>query len=394
MDGTKDNSMDVDDEAKPEFNLTSVPSLPRPSTFASSSRPLKCSIPLATSASRLQDLSNALADTAGYTSIHFEPRPSHVESGNQRLAYAPDLPTNFLDLPFRADMLKKRYGAVLDSEKDEEVSPVSRAMANASEEVVLDLAMSSQVVSKNAVEPNPPPSFINAPHPPDQSPPPLHFTYFRPRRHVNGRVVDDSDASDEDDEMSNWKKPSLKSVGVRALLSEWHVGSNPQTYAWTNPYADEQNKDDPFSQSQSAKSKKGRQRLREKSSAAPGFAPSSQMFSQSQATTVGFSPSFPDHSSQAPPPFATTSAATAQRLRVPIILEQAPSSPSAPTFAASQPQFGGGASSAFVSQSQDLRAPNAFGLAASQILPGAFGGREREKKEKDRKKGKKRVSGF
>lgn len=390
--------MDVDDEGKPEFGLSSLPTLPRSSTFADPSRSSIRSVPLATSASQLQHLATTLSDTAGYTSTHFDPQPNHVQADNQRLTYAPDLPNSFMDMPRQADVLKSRYGVVVDSQDDEEVSPVRRAMADATEEVVLDLVLSARVVSRNAVEPNPPPSYINAPHPPEQSPPPLHFTYFRPRRHVNGRVVDDSDASDDDDEMSNWKKPSLNSVGVRALLSEWHVGSNPQSYAWTNPYADEQHKDDPFSQSQSTKSKKGRQRQREKASAAPNFAPSSQMFSQSQATTSGFPSSFPAPSSQVPPPFATSPAATPQRLRVPTILEQAPSSPSAPTFAASQPQplgFGGaGGSSSFGSQSQDLRAPGAFGPAASQILPGAFGGREREKKEKDKKKGKKRVSGF
>jgi hypothetical protein len=387
--------MDIDDERKPEFSFTSLPPLPRSSTFPDPSRPSTHSIPLATSANHLQDLSTALSDTAGFASTHFEPRPGHVESGNQRLAQAPDLPTSFLDMPRQADVLKNRYGAVVNSEDDEQAAPVRRAMANATEEVVLDLTLSAQVVSSNAVEPNPPPSFINAPHPPDQSPPPLHFTYFRPRRHVNGRIVDDSDASDDDEETSNWKKPSLKSVGVRALLSEWHVGSNPQSYAWTNPYADEQNKDDPFSQSQSTKGKKGRPRQREKASAAPSIAPSSQMFSQSQATTFGFPSSFLPTSSQAPPPLATSPAATPQRLRVPTILEQAPSSPSAPTFAASQPPFGAGASRSFGSQSQSQsQAPGAFGPAASQILPGAFGGREREKKEKDKKKGKKRVSGF
>ncbi|ORY58693.1 hypothetical protein BCR35DRAFT_355386 [Leucosporidium creatinivorum] len=396
-DEAREDSMDLNDETKPEFSLASLPPLPRPSTFTDPSRPSTRSIPLATSASHLQDLAIALSDTAGFSSTHFEPRPNHVQSGNQRLAYAPDLPTSFLDMPRQADVLKSRYGAVVDSDEDEETSLVRRAMANASEEVALDLALSAHVVSSTAVEPNPPPTLINAPHPPDQSPPPLHFTYFRPRRHINGRIVDDSDASDDDDETSNWKKPSLNSVGVRALLSEWHVGSNPQSYAWSNPYADEQQKDDPFSQSQSTKAGKRRQKQRERSSVAPNLGPSSQAFSQSQATTFGFPSSFPAPSSQAPPPFATSPAATPQRLRIPTILEQAPSSPSAPTFAASQPQplgfgFGAGSSSSF--GSQDLRTPSAFGPAASQILPGAFGGREREKKEKDKKKGKKRVSGF
>lgn len=382
--------MDVDeDDIQPASSLPSLPIFPRPSVFPDPLRPSPQSMPLDSSAPALGSMVASLSSAAAWTSTPFDLRRGHVESTNQRLAAAPDMPDNFDDMLAQSEALKRRYGAdISDAEEGEEHKPSSmrRAMAAACDELVLDIALSAHLSSTRSMDPNPPPPVINAPHPPEEPPPALHFTHFRPRRHVKGRPVhSDNDSSDDEGEASNWKKPSLKSAGVRALLSEWHIGSNPQSYAWSNPYADEQAKDDPFaSHSQKDSSQSQRKRQRDKSSAAP---------SQSQATTFSFGFS----SSQATPTVASSQPATQplqQRTRIPTILEEAPSSPSAPSFAASQPNpfaLGPRGSGSFDSQSQ--RSPSAFGPAASQILPGAFGGRE-GKKEKDKKKAKKRVSGF
>lgn len=385
---TREDSMDVDGEDRLPFSVPELPTLPRSSTFDNASQPL--SLSAVGSKSQLQKLVEALSSTAGWSSLPLDISRNQPSSSKLRDQVAPDLPDGLSDMSKSAKTLKLRYGVDVDSD-EEDVPPVRRAKSLACDEVILDMALSSILAHPRPMLLSAPPDNINTPHPPDQSPPPILFSHFRPQLHVKGKPVDGYSSADDDSDLpvDTWKKPSLKSEGVRALLSEWHVGSDPRFYAWINPYADEQAKDDPFSQSQ-AKEDKKRKRKRERSTVAPSsFAfPSSQPSSSAFPSSYSFQP--------APPVKHSLSQAAPQPVqRIPSIADEVRSSSPGPAFAASQPQL----LRASNGDSQSLRAPSAFGPAASQILPGAFGGRafgagEREKKERDKKKAKKRVSGF
>ena len=382
---TREGSSDLDDD----IPLPHLPSLPRPSTFDRRFYPSLESTSLGSAIPQLHKLADSTSAWAGWTSSAFEPRPNHAQSTLFCQKIAPDLPAAFDTIGSQATTLRRRYAVEVDSD-EEDVDDQRRRLSTACDELVLELLLSSRVSHPRPLSPNPPPEFVNSPHPPDRSPPALHFAHFRPHPHGKGRSRDEYSSADDDDDVagSNWKKPSLKSAGVRALLSEWHLGSDPRSYTWSNPYADEQNKEDPFSQSQLKKEGKQRKHKREKLSVAPSsFALSSSQLS----STAAFPSSFPSHFSFAPaPPAAHPQApASSQQLRrIPTIIEEGRSSSPGPSFPASQPQPFRSAAG----ESQPLRVPAAFGGALSQPLPGAFGARE--KKEREKKKAKKRVSGF
>ncbi|GAA5862252.1 hypothetical protein JCM3774_004838 [Rhodotorula dairenensis] len=245
------------------------------------------------------------------------------------------------------------------------------------------------------VEPDEPTLAPNQPQPVDQDPPPIHFAYLRPR-------AEDSD-DDEDDELvpeggrrrdkrlrkRKGPKPSLDAVGARLLLAEWHIGADPRSYAWHNPYEGEKNKSVYLEASQaSGTSRKARKKRdgtvsfdhpsQPSSSAAhpPAFLPSSSFPGSSQA----YFPSLALPSTPARPP-------TSQfEPRLP-----APSSQDWTKAASTQPAI-----SVTAPLDSPARAAPPFAGSASQIVPGAFGSRLSAAGHgaRDKKKGKKRVSGF
>lgn len=253
----------------------------------------------------------------------------------------------------------------------------------------------TEILLPRAVEPDEPTSAPNQPQPIDQDPPSLHFAYLRP-------VEGDSDAEDENDEHSFLKqqrrkhrrrkgpRPSLEHYGTRLLLAEWHIGADPRSYAWHNPYEGEKNKAALHSSSQVATSRKARKK-RDGTAAAVSFDTSSQSLPSS------FSPAFPPSS-----PFPASSQTYFPPLAPPPSTPARPRSrfePQLPPMssqdwtqvAATQPAI---AVTAPVDSPAPAQPP--FAGAASQTVPGAFGSRLSAGAPggKDKKKGKKRVSGF
>ncbi|BGP46063.1 hypothetical protein JCM10450v2_001903 [Rhodotorula kratochvilovae] len=270
-----------------------------------------------------------------------------------------------------------------------DASPAERLRAVAAAHATRSYDLASRVLLPRAIEPDEPTNAPNQPQPPDEDPPPLHFTYLRP-------VPTTPPASGEDSETTRKRgrpkktqkkkgkkkvvrervKPSLEELGPRLLLAEWHVGADPRSYVWTSPYDDDQEKDlDALAVAQSQASAASSSR-RKKRDRAPATAESSQAgtgASQSQSYFPSLAPP------QLPPAVGSSGPRqTQQDLQdwTQLAATQPTISVSGPADAASQqPGFGG---------------------AASQTVPGAFGSRltvGRADKDK-KKKAKKRVSGF
>lgn len=273
----------------------------------------------------------------------------------RRQLLAPDLPPDN-DLEGATRLLEARYG--LQNAMDSE-DPLVQDMSAACKELIADTALSNQLASVRPIRPNSPPPNINAPQSAEIPPPPFHLSYFRVVG-GNGITAEDSISDvDEDSTAPDWRKPSLVSSGVRSLLGEWHMGTNPQSYTWVNPYADELAKDDPLGLQAANLASKKRRKDRE---------PYSNYLESSQHSVPSIV--VPSASIQQPPAFVSR--------RISTIVEDTSARP----MSASQPAF---SISEFDSQQSSQPA-----AAASQVVPGAFAGRDRDKK----KKAKKRVSGF
>ncbi|GAA5965219.1 hypothetical protein JCM3765_006359 [Sporobolomyces pararoseus] len=286
----------------------------------------------------------------------------------------------------RANRLRQTFNV---TESDE--SPSSLAC----DRLASDLSLSSQILLPRPVEPDEPTDTPNQPQPATEEPPALHLSYLRPI--VSDSLNDeDSDGNDSNGPSSfnrfsqrgRKKKPTLNGRGTRLLLSEWHIGSDPRSYAWSNPYEGEKDKDDPssqYSQSQSQSRRKGKKKRYEESQSQ-----SIPTFSQSR---FEFPSSFPSSSQSyipsigAPPTLNT------------VLEEAAPASSSQdwnsrfpqtqPTISVTRPE----------SSSQVPSGGGLFSGANSQVVPGVFGSRNGigavgRAKEKEKKKTKKRVSGF
>lgn len=329
--------MDVDE--KPAFALTP---LPRPSSFLDASAASVRNTPLKLSGLLLEAATSDLEGDSAWARNLFD--GGNAGATSLRGKFASDLATSWTSMRAESKRLQKLYSVPTSGER----TSMDRLAAEACDQVVLDSMLASHVYSLRPVVPNPAPPLdaINQPHPPDRDPPALPFSYFHPRLQ---RPNHDDD---------NWKKPSLASVGVRMLLSEWHCGSQPSSYAWSNPYtADAKDAvDDEASQAPGRKGKKKRDRHLEP--------PSSQAF-----------------------PFASSQPA---RHIDRIVEEEDPASQSQSQDAimwASQPLAPTTGGMSFEPPS------NSPFHGASQVVPGAFGGRLGGK-EKEKPKKKKRAAGF
>ncbi|GAA5931247.1 hypothetical protein JCM3775_004974 [Rhodotorula graminis] len=281
-------------------------------------------------------------------------------------------------------------------------SAAQRLRALASERVERQHALASHVLLPRAIEPDEPVRAPNQPQPADEDPPALHFSYVRPKAPTPSGLGD----LDGDGEVSGLRSvgrgtrrrknrgddvdpPSLDSLGARLLLAEWHVGADPRSYTWYSPYDDDQDKDlDALAVSQAQASSSSRRKKREREASTMG--PTS--------SAMSWQPSFPPSSAS----FATSSQSYFPSLGPPQIgsnpshAQSQSQSQGWPQLAATQPTI---SVSGPADASASSQGPPAFGGAASQTVPGAFGsrltvgaGRGGDKDKK--KKGKKRVSGF
>ncbi|GAA6052743.1 hypothetical protein JCM3770_003531 [Rhodotorula araucariae] len=270
-------------------------------------------------------------------------------------------------------------------------SPGERLRAVAAAHVTRSTDLASRVLLPRAIEPDEPTNAPNQPQPPDEEPPALHFSYLRPVPTTLPASGDESDhtraATRKRGQSKRTKKtkkpvrervkPSLDGLGPRLLLAEWHVGADPRSYVWHNPYDDDQEKDlDALAVAQSqasASSSSSRRKKRDRALAANSSPAVPAASSASQSYFPLLAPP------QLPP--AVGSSGTRPQLEEwtrlaatqPTISVSGPAD--APSSQAGVPQFGG---------------------AASQTVPGAFGSRltvGRADKDK-KKKAKKRVSGF
>ncbi|GJN88547.1 hypothetical protein Rhopal_001513-T1 [Rhodotorula paludigena] len=299
-------------------------------------------------------------------------------------------------------------------EPNDTSSPVARLAHLASRRVATESRLASQVIFPRALELDEPTMFPNQPQPAKEEPPALHLCYLRPRRNSPTNSDDDNDlrrAPRRARKKQQLPKPTLDNLGARLLLAEWHVGADPRSYAWHNPYDDAKDKDlDSLAYSQSQANGKGSKRHKKKLEAGERGAPSGMAdippFSSSQPFPSSFPTAFPP-SSSLPASSQSYFPSLAPPGVPPTIVEEPPASSSQPTqtqdwahLAATQPTIAITGSSGPATGASPS-APGFFGGAASQVVPGAFGSRlavgagkvgasEREKK----KKAKKRVSGF
>lgn len=336
-------------ETEAEEQAPDIPSLPHPTTFLRLENPSSQSKTLANYASIFKGATDDLNAPASWSAMLL-PNASGNDSSLQG-TLRPDVGDKWSHMKWQARLLRERYA--VDSDDDEQPA----LAAAACDQVVLDTALASRLYSLRPALPAPPSFHVNTPHPPHLDPDPLHLSYFRPR-------APDAlaDAEEPDD---HWKRKSLDSVGVRLLLSEWTVGTNPDVYAWSNPYAGEKFKDAAEAAGGEREAAlppsardNGKKRFREPSS------------SFDASGSGAFHPS-------APP--------GGNRGLHSVREEDAPSSDPF-VVAATQPvgAMGGG----------DFSSQTWTG-AASQVLPGAFGGRVSVGDgQKKKKPGKKRVSGF
>jgi hypothetical protein len=250
---------------------------------------------------------------------------------------------------------------------------------------------------------------------------------------INDNDVDGEDSDDQGSDSFNYninsyndrrrnrnkknkKKLSLNGRGARLLLAEWHIGSDPRSYTWKNPYEGEKEKDDPysqFSQSQSSQRKgKGKKRNQKDEGFLKASNSSSQsvppQFSQSRFEFPSSFPAAADISSSSQTYFpsfgvaaaAATSTSSLATRRLNTVSEEVfrhpPESssqdynslgpqtqPVISVTGPAEPAMSGGGGGGF------------FSGANSQIVPGVFGSRNGlGGRGKEKKKTKKRVSGF
>ncbi|KAK4703191.1 hypothetical protein P7C70_g3026, partial [Phenoliferia sp. Uapishka_3] len=337
-------SLDEESHLDDEQSASTLPSLPRPSTFLRQSGPALDSLNGA--AKCINAVTEALTDPVEWSSLLLRDEPR--TSGDVQESIRPNPTIKWSHMTREAQVLTQRYAV--------NAPDLEGLAAEACTRVVFDTAVASRLFSLRPIVLDPPAQYSNVPFPPHVDPPSVHFSYFRPR----------SDEPEPDEESDDtWKHKSLKSTGVRLLLGEWNVGVNPETYAWANPYRLEkkqvgaQDEEEELLSSQAAR---GGKRKR-----------------QSQEPAYSSQP----HSSQAFTPKEPKQRGPESRWIHTI--QEEPSSDPGREIAASQPT-GNGASSSF---------QNAWQGAASQVLPGAFGGRGPDgEASKKKPRAKKRVSGF
>jgi len=352
-----------------------IESLPRPTSFVPDKANPLLSSSLSPRLPRLDSLVSSFSHCAANSLRPFDTSPP-----SRFNAFAPFPFSLQSTIAERANHLRRTFNI-----DDSPSNPSSLAC----DQVAADLTLSSTIFLPRTIEPDEPTDTPNQPQPATEDPPSLHLSYLRP-------IVSDLNYSDDDSEpalsynsrRNQKKKPTLNGKGARLLLAEWHIGSDPRSYTWSNPYQGEKlaKEDGGFSQSQSQTQRKKNRKKRGGNEDSQLFGASSQppAFSQSQPSRFEFPSSFPSTSqsyfpSLGAPPQPPPSSSQSQDWN---------------QAASTQPIISiTGPGNETQTRSQGV---GAWGGAASQIVPGAFGARQivGSKKEKEKKKTKKRVSGF
>lgn len=342
--------------------------LPRTPTFFSPSAPSIHDLAVSDVADVLGPLSDTLEQAAPWSMLPFQARPDTPQFCS---LIAPDITTDWTYFSENVERIKTRY----QTTGTDKIHAVASA---ACEQVALDLALASRIYSTRPMLPPPMRSdAVNETLPLDQPLPPIHFSWFRPTLSSERANQKEETIFGKGTRKRRQQRPSLELPGAQSILGEWHLGSDPDSFGWSNPYLEENKKSATVAPSQAESSlRNGRKRAREHelredppSSSQVVFGSSTQSsFSDRRINRIEEGDESPQDS-----------------LRVPSGSRHARLSRRSDNFSASQPAFGAAPES---SQSQMQSLPNMFG-AASQVLPGTFGGRVEPKKIK-----KKRVSGF
>ncbi|GAA5834837.1 hypothetical protein JCM3766R1_003260 [Sporobolomyces carnicolor] len=385
-DSEEEEPQDAQRESRDFASTDSIEPLPRSSAFVA---PRDVSLLSASSQNHFSFLDSLITSLSTSAATSFNPFNA---SPNSRFNIFSPFPFSLqqTQVSERAQHLRRTFNI---AESD---SPASLAC----DRLAGELSLSSCILLPRTIEPDEPTDTPNQPQPASEEPPPLHLAYVRPI--VSDQVDADSDEYDPDNPPSfsyrdrrRKKKPTLNARGARLLLAEWHIGADPRSYAWSNPYEGEKDKDEPYSQysqSQSQSQRKKAARDRKKRNAGQD---ESSMSSQPQVPTLSqsrfeFPSSFPPSSSQSYFP----SLGGPPALNV-VSEEGPPSSSQGWPGAQTQPIISVSGPVA----SSPRGGSGLFGGANSQVVPGAFGSRlgvanGARTREKEKKKTKKRVSGF
>ncbi|KAI0030758.1 hypothetical protein K488DRAFT_53551 [Vararia minispora EC-137] len=263
--------------------------------------------------------------------------------------YVPDSPSSDADFQTFSDGLRK-YDLKMD---DYRTGPSLRRETEAREQVALDLSLASHIFAPYPFSKGMPStndddalevmSRATQAMSLDDDLPSIKFGYFKPT--LRTTPYRDGDAAEDKDEQP---------PGVRLLLQEWDIGTDPETYEYHDPYGV-----DSIMPSAAALPRSG---VPKQQRATPGPSQASQ---------------------HAPPPILVT------RPAPPPIFSASQPAP-APTFSNTQPPRVAPQPSALrKNASLDIVGPSTQEMASTQIVPGPFGGRPPVKKP-----AKKRIGGF
>ncbi|KAF9053864.1 hypothetical protein BDZ89DRAFT_1032274 [Hymenopellis radicata] len=241
--------------------------------------------------------------------------------------------------------------------------PVQAAMREkkAREHLALDLAMSGHIFSPRSFKPTPSvPDDIEAMTEAlsiDAEPPPVTFHYLQPVPKAKAAIKEREGGKEEEDmaeDMEAEIEPEEMScpLGVRLLLKDWDIGTDPELFVYVDPY---DNTPGQFEKPVPSKPK------------TQGLASTTQLKPQAPPTILAAS------ALAAPPPILTTR-------KGPPIFGSQPIVSSSRAFTQSQVP-------ATIEYSQGSQEP----IASTQVLPGPHGGRPLQPKKKPPKK---RLGGF
>ncbi|KAH7889406.1 hypothetical protein F5I97DRAFT_1801300 [Phlebopus sp. FC_14] len=121
----------------------------------------------------------------------------------------------------------------MDLVSDTEKHPFSlQRETEAREQLVVDLALSGDVYSGRPLTKPHPLTTNDSMSQRTKEPPEVHFGYFHPIRKIGAHHYADVGETEELDEAA----PFSSSQGVRLLLAEWEVGTDPENYIYRDPY--------------------------------------------------------------------------------------------------------------------------------------------------------------
>ncbi|OSD08614.1 hypothetical protein PYCCODRAFT_1380319 [Trametes coccinea BRFM310] len=195
-------------------------------------------------------------------------------------------------------------------------------------------------------------------------PPPVNFGFLRPipKEDANGQPIVPEDSTDP--------TKSVVPLGVRLLLQEWDVGTNPYEYVYRDPYDD------------TAEPPARTQRPMKPFTPAQKEAQSSMEMGVAGQNQMQRPPAIASSTPRAPPAIAASQPVVPRKPLVAARSHDVLVPPSSPRVLPSGTQKG--RSTPFPPPSQDL-------MASTQVLPGPHGGRPAPAKKKPVKK---RLGGF